>query len=34
MRKANKAYSLWWTKVKNMDKADGCRINPFASTDL
>jgi len=34
MEKAYQAYQTWWGKIKNMDKEDGCKINPLENTNL
>lgn len=34
MEKAYQAYKLWWEKIKNMDKEQGCKINPLENTGL
>ena len=34
MQKAYQAYLTWWNKVKNIDKEQGCKINPLENTNL
>ena len=34
MEKAYQAYKSWWEKIKNMDKEQGCQINPLENTGL
>jgi hypothetical protein len=34
MEKAYQAYKTWWKKVKDMDKEQGCKINPLENTGL
>ncbi len=34
MEKACQAYKIWWEKIKNMDKEQGCKINPLENTGL
>ena len=34
MEKAYQAYKSWWEKIKNMDKEQGCKINPLENTGL
>jgi len=34
METAFHAYKSWWEKIKNMDKEQGCKINPLENTNL
>jgi 5-hydroxyisourate hydrolase-like protein (transthyretin family) len=34
MEQGYRAYQEWWNKVKNMNKEDGCKINPLENTNL
>jgi hypothetical protein len=34
MEQGYRAYQEWWNKVKNMNPAEGCRINPLENTNL
>ena len=34
MEKACQAYRNWWNQIKNMDKEQGCKINPLINSNL
>jgi hypothetical protein len=34
MKQGYRAYQEWWNEVKNMNSAEGCRINPLENTNL